>query len=230
MAVPTKDTDLVNFAQNMDTRITATPSAFGLTSSQATVFHGYFAAYLAAYNADQAARAAGIKDKSLTTAKDSAKRTLLGNARELYAFVQASTSVTDANKNLLGVTVRKTTPTPVPVPLVPPRIAVVSCVGHTVRLRFSDPAAPTRRGLPPGVLGVNIFSFVGEDPPAGTTGWHFDGGTGRNTADIQFASTLAPGAKVWFTAFYFNPRKESGPATAPVGTNIPGGSATPMAA
>jgi hypothetical protein len=31
---------------------------------------------------------------------------------------------------------------------------------------------------------------------------------------------VVPGAKVWFTAFWFNGRKQSGLACAPVGTNI----------
>jgi hypothetical protein len=39
------------------------------------------------------------------------------------------------------------------------------------------------------------------------------------------------GAAVWITAFWFNPRKQSGPAAEPVSANLPGGSVSiPLAA
>jgi len=53
----------------------------------------------------------GARSKSLVSAKNAAKDALLPYARELYSFVQASMTVSDANKDLLGVTVRRG-PTP----------------------------------------------------------------------------------------------------------------------
>jgi hypothetical protein len=42
--------------------------------------------------------------------------------------------------------------------------------------------------------------------------------------DVVFPSA-DPGAKVWFTAYWFNERKQRGPAATPAGINIPGGGA-----
>jgi hypothetical protein len=156
---------------------------------------------------------------------------MLSNLRELYASVQAATNVTDANKNLLGVTIRKTTHSPTPPPAVAPGIECVSASGCTVKLRFYDSGMPHRRGLPPGAIGINLFSFVGTAPPtSGSEGWRFHGGTGRLVTDVTFDASLAPGTRVWFTAFFLNRRMESGPAATPVGTNLPGGAAMPLAA
>ena len=60
MPVPTKDSVLVPYCQNWDTRVTASPSTFSLTAGQAAVLHGYVQAYLDAYNAEQAAVASDM--------------------------------------------------------------------------------------------------------------------------------------------------------------------------
>ena len=52
-----------------------------------------------------------------------------------------------------------------------------------------------------------------------------EGNSGRTRIDITFPSGITPGSKVWFTAFWFNEKKQAGPTTTPVGTNIPGGAA-----
>jgi hypothetical protein len=41
--------------------------------------------------------------------------------------------------------------------------------------------------------------------------------------DVEFPADAANGATVWLTAFWFNPRAQSGPACQPISTNIPGG-------
>src|SRR5687768_11246412 len=61
MAVPTKDSELVAYGDNFDTRATATPTAFGLTAPQAAAFNAKYTPFVAAYEALVAARAAGIR-------------------------------------------------------------------------------------------------------------------------------------------------------------------------
>ena len=221
MAIPKKDSDLAAWSINFNTRITATPVTFGLTAGQATAYTTLHAAFIAAYNA---ASADGARSKSLVTAKETAKAALLVYARELYGFVQANTTVSDADKNLLGVTV-KAAPTPVPPPSDPPALDIVSVTGRTVRIRLHDSTDASRRGKPVGVNGAAVFSFVGATPPSGTSTWKFEGNTGKTLVDVTFPDSVAPGAQVWLCAFWFNQSKQSGPACDPMSTNVQFGSA-----
>ena len=221
MAIPRKDAELVAWSTNFDTRITATPTAFGLTAPLATAYATLHDAYVAAYTA---ASNDGTRSKSLVATKDAAKLALLANARDLYQIVQGTPSVTDAQRQDLGVTVRKTEPTPVPAPALAPGLLVKSVSGWTARIRLVDAGDTASRGKPAGVNGASVFSHVGATPPADISNWKFEGNTGRTTLDVLFPSATAPGAAVWLTAFWFNSRKQSGPACAPVSTNLPGGS------
>src|SRR4051812_43180768 len=102
MAIPTKDSDLVSFGQNMSTRITASPTTWNLTASDATQLSTLLAAYIAAYQANKNAVDAGTRSTPLASAKDLAKGDFLSYARDLYTTVQADTTISDANKQLLG--------------------------------------------------------------------------------------------------------------------------------
>jgi len=225
MSVPTKDSLLVPWGSNFDTKVTASPTTYSLVAGQATAFHAAYTPYVTAYNAVATAREAGTRSKVLTATKDAAKATLLRLARELYAIVQDSNSVSAANKEDVGVKVRKTTQTPVPPPAEAPGIAVLATVGNTVKLRLFDVTDPVRRRRPPGTDGAAIFSFVGVTAPTEESGWNFEGNTGVTDISINFPPATPAGAKVWFSAFWFNQRKQRGPAAAPVGTNMPGGAA-----
>jgi hypothetical protein len=143
------------------------------------------------------------------------------------AFVElpaaADGSVTDGQKLSLGLNV-KASPSPIPVPSSAPGLDVVSVSAWTVKIKLHDSTSSAKRGKPPGVSGAAVFSFVGATPPTDIAAWKFEGNTGRTNIDVAFANTLAPGALVWLTAFWFNGRKQSGPACAPVSTNLQGGS------
>ena len=146
-------------------------------------------------------------------------------ARMQQAIGQRFPGTTNTQRSDLGLTVRNPEPTPIPPPASAPNIDVLSVDENTVRIRLHDPANPTRRGKPAGVDGAAIFSFVGDDAPTAEATWRFEGNTTRTAINVTFPNTGAPGSKVWFTAFWFNERKQSGPAATPVGTNLPGGAA-----
>src|SRR4051812_48963721 len=126
MAIPKKDSALLAWSTNFDTRVSASATTFGLTTSQATSYTTLHDAFVAAYNA---VSTPGARSKSLVTAKDIAKASLLALARELYGLVSANTTVSDPNKELIGVNVRKTPPTPVPVPSEAPALDIISVTG-----------------------------------------------------------------------------------------------------
>ncbi len=137
----------------------------------------------------------------------------------LARLVQATPSVTPEQKSELEVTVRDGEGSPIPAPPTPPQIDLVSMVGRTLSIRLHN-GDSTRRGKPAGVAGASVFSYVGPTPPAEIASWKFEGSTTRTTTDVAFAPDLAPGTKVWVTAFWFNPRSQSGPACDPVSALI----------
>src|SRR3954467_15073857 len=106
MSIPTKDSLLVPYSTNFNDRIVANPSTFQLVAAQATAYTALHTPYITAYETMMAARADGTRSKSLTNAKDNAKRNLLTYGRQLYSFVQSNNSVSQANKILLGIHLR----------------------------------------------------------------------------------------------------------------------------
>lgn len=217
---PSREAELLIWAANFDQLITATPVAFGLTAAQATAFGNLRSDFVAKY---ATAVEPTTNSRAAVVAKNESKAALLEGARELIAIVQAFPGTTNEMRAGLGIKVRDGEPTPVPPPSVSPEIDIVSSVMRTVRLRVHNETTLGRR-KPDGVAGALIFSFVGAQPPApqDTHLWKFEVNTTKTTADVQFPSDVPSGATVWFTAFWYNPRGESGPAAAAAHANLPG--------
>jgi hypothetical protein len=128
-----------------------------VTTNQ-TTFNTNFAAHIAAKNGAQAAK----------QAKDEGGSGLTAAIRPLVRRLRASSAVSNAEREALGITVAQGGG-----PIGPPTawggapIASVECgarLQHT--LRFVDETTPTRKAKPPGVLGVEIWNKVGNTPPA----------------------------------------------------------------
>ena len=226
MAVPTQTQALVNWSSNFEERVSASPVTYGYTAGQATQFTGLHNSFITANDAVVAADASGTRSSSLIAARNLAKKNLITFARELYGQCQASLTVPDSAKIEIGITVRQP-PSTQPVPPDEPAIDVLSVAQNTVKLRLHDSTDPARRGKPPLVDGAAIFSFVGDEPPTGEEqgGWKFENNATRTRVDIEFPATVAPGSKVWFTAFWFNEKKQAGPMAAPISTRLQGGAA-----
>ncbi len=230
MAIPTKDVSLVDWSTNTNTRLTSSPVTYGTTAAVATQYDGLHDAFVLALNNLIAARAAGVRSSPLASIKDDAKRDLLAFARPLYKQIQANTAVTNAAKIELGVVVPDVEPTPQPVPNFAPKLFVEKIDGRLVTVRVADPADDTRKRMPAGCDGATIMSFVGETAPTNPTVYKYEGSTSRVTVEILFPETVEPGTQVWLTAFFFNERKQNGPACVAVGAVINYGGSMPMAA
>jgi hypothetical protein len=214
--IPSREADLSPYVLNVSTRATATPTAFGLTAGQATTFAGLVTAWNTAFDA---VRDPGARTPAAIITKNAAKRALIANLRMLAGIIQKFPGTTDTMRSELGLTVPKP-PSPEPVPEISPVVEVVRVNGHTVTLRISDPTSPTRRGKPPQVDGISVFSFIGAEAPVSIDPWKWQGATTKTQFDVVFDATVVPGAKVWFTALFFNRRKMTGPACTPISTNI----------
>jgi hypothetical protein len=218
VSFPDSDAGLLAWSANFLELITATPTAFGLVAGDATsyqIVHDSYASALAACDPAQ-------RNKAATVAKNQARTDLKAKATLLANKVYSTSTVSDSQKVELGIPPRAT-PTSVPVPASAPVLAVLMVMAWTARIRLSA-AGGVSRGKLPGTAGASIFSYVGATPPSDIASWKFEGSCGRVTKiDVNFDNSLEPGTKVWLTAFWFNGRKQSGPACAPVGVNLPGG-------
>lgn len=219
--LPSKDAEFLAWSVNFNQLINAAPTAYGLTVEQAAAYTALHDVYAAAY---QTAVDPITRTKGKVEAKNTAKADLSERARLLAKIVEGQATVTNEQKIDLGINVRKS-PSPIPAPDASPDIDIVSVTGRSVKIRLHN-SDNTKRGKPAGVAGASVFSFIGEVPPSDTAAWKFEGNTTRTVVDVVFDPATQPGAKVWLTAFWFNPRAQSGPAANPVTTNVQFGTQT----
>jgi hypothetical protein len=216
--LPTRESELLTWSVNFKELITATPTLYGLTAAQATAYADLHAAFATTY---QTANDPGTRTPAAIIAKNTAMKDLKTNARQLSKIIQGTPTVTDEQRGLLGLTVPAER-SPINPPEEIPVVEVLERFGTIVRLKLHD-GSGSRRGKPAGVAGATLFSYVGATPPSDVGAWKFEGNTTRTITEVEFAAGTAPGTVVWFTAFWYNPRGQSGPGCAPVSAIIAGG-------
>ncbi|MEM9415894.1 MAG: hypothetical protein AAGA29_10520 [Planctomycetota bacterium] len=214
--IPTRESVLVTWTKSFEQTIAKQPTDFGLTVEQATAYTTAQAAFAAAY---QTANEPMTRSPGNIEIKNTAKDALIALTRELVKIIQAYPGTTNDMRRELGVTVPDLDPTPVPPPSETPTIDVLSVDGWTLNVRLHN-GESSRRGKPVGVKGATVFSYVGDQPPMSVDDWKFEGNTTKTDTKVVFPTTVAPGTKVWLTAFWFNPTAQSGPAATPVSRYI----------
>ncbi len=136
------------------------------------------AAYQNHLTAQQAAEAA-------TRAKAGSRERLESAVRPLVKQIQSLLEVTNGDRKNLGITVVQDPARRVGAPKTAPRVQVLPGGRLTHEVRLSDPATPTRKAKPKGVLGAEVWvSVVDQDDP-----------TPRDLASYTFVS-LATRASV----------------------------------
>lgn len=208
-----------NVAANFNTKVGAAPTAYGLTAAQATALTGLFTAFDAAY---EAAIDPATRTKGKIATKNEKRALLKENLRLLARIIQANPAVTDEQRIDLGLNVRDPVPSPINPPTEPPVLEILSAAGRVLKVRLRPLGAETR-GKPAGVQGASVFTHVGANPPADIADWKFEGSTSRTNFDVEFAPAVPAGSQVWLSAFWYNPRAQSGPACEPVCAYIAGG-------
>ena len=228
MAIPpfpqTKEAELLQWSTAFENTITAAPTTYGLTAAQATA---YAILHTAFSNAYEIAINPNTNSKTNVEAKNTAKQNLLygpGGAWQLVNIVQSWPGINNDLRSTLNIRIPDASPTPVPPPTESPVIDVVSTYGTTIKVKVhqASEGPKTPSGKPDGVKGASVCWFVGENPPADPSLFHFGANTTKNVVDIVLPATTTPGAKVWLTGFWFNNKMQSGPATTPVSIHIPG--------
>lgn len=166
--IPTTDALLVPWADNFSALITASPGSYGLSAGDAATIAAVTASYDSAY---ALAIAGGTRGPSNIAAKDAAKANLIFIDRQFATIIQANPAVTDVQKTNLGITVRKTTRTPIPPPSTSPLLSFVAATPLQHTLTFADQLTPNARLKPFGALSMRlrvwVFTPVTPPPPPG---------------------------------------------------------------
>ena len=216
--IPDADAALLAWALNFSAKVTAEAALLGVSVAQSANLSGLTTAFQAAL---QAATEPSTRTKITVEGKRVAKSNLVTDIRYVAKIIDGQSTVSDATRLALGLNVRKK-PTTIPVPTQVPQIEIGDRQGTSVWLRIHGDDAK-RRGRPLLTAGVNVFSYTGPVAPPDPAAFRFEGQFSRMDVPITFPMNTVPGTTVWFTAYFYNAKGESGPGCTPVPAIIAGG-------
>lgn len=163
--IPAPDADFDAWMANFSTLLTADPTAYGEDAASAlvvqTAYDSWEAAYLLATNP-------ATRTTPTIADKDAERVNLDAAARPVAQRINARTSVTNVQRADLGITIRKTTRTPVVAPATAPEVVLRSQSSGVARVQVRDSTTPTTKAKPAGVIGAEMFvevaAVAGTDP------------------------------------------------------------------
>jgi hypothetical protein len=153
--IPTRDSLLVDWAENFSNKISASPGTYGLTPGDAVAIAALVDGFSDAYAlvADPA-----TKTKPVVAAKDAAKAAMLSGVRPYAILIRNNLGVSNQAKLDLGLTVPDPTPTPIPAPTTSPMLTLIGSTPGQLTLRASDQNTPDLRAKPFGVIALHLFA------------------------------------------------------------------------
>src|SRR5262245_33545805 len=216
---PTRDGLLVTWGNTFASVLTATPTLYGATAPIATAITAKATAFADAY---ATAMEPTTRTRATIAAKNTAKQAFKEAVRPVVRVIYGQTALTDEQIIAIGLRPHDGSATPINPPEEQPVVEVVSVIGRTVEVRLHS-LDTEKRGKPEGVAGASVFSFLGDAPPADVNLWKFEASTTRTIFQMDFPAATAAGSQFWITAFWFNPRQQSGPMANPVSDFLGGG-------
>lgn len=184
------DAALYAGSEAFSTKISATPTAYGLVAAQATAYAALNSTYAAAY---LAATDPATRTKAKIQARIDARDALTAMASNLAKIIDGTSTVTNEQKLDLGLSVRAT-PEPVPQPGTPTSFKVTLNADGSLDLGWKCKNPPGSRGTIYQVwrkIGAGEFTYVGgtgarkfvdSTVPAGTAGVTYQLQAVRSTA------------------------------------------------
>lgn len=157
--IPAADAAFAAFATNFADLVTADPAAYGETAGSALVVQDAVDDFNAAYTL---ATNPATRTTPVIADKDDAKAIAIARIRPMAMRINALSTVTNEQRESLGITVRKTTKTPVPAPVTAPVLSIVDVKVGLNTLSIRDSETPTSKAKPYGVTKAQIFRAVGD--------------------------------------------------------------------
>ena len=160
--IPGGDADFNAWQANFVTYANANLANLGLVILDLTSIFSAQAAWTPSLTAHVAAQA---NAQSARATKDANRTALEVLIRALVRRLQASPSVSDAERAALGITVPDSGATAAASPTTRPLCEVDTSQRLRHTIDFTDEGTPTRKAKPAGVLGAEIWVKIGPTPP-----------------------------------------------------------------
>jgi hypothetical protein len=213
--IPDPDGDFHQWQKNLVDLIAADPAAYGLTPAEATQLTSLQTTWRTAYHSHITAH---NNAQAAAETKEESRDGLESGIRILVRKIQANPSVTDAQREQLGITVPDKIKTPLSEQIVletPPPVIQAKCTGpKTVRIDWYPTQAPGEsEALPQGIDGIGIWVAEG-GIPADPGMWRFLA-MDTNSPYIHNAGNAAT-VTLAYKAQWFDRRKRVGPFCGPV--------------
>jgi hypothetical protein len=159
--IPKKDSELVAWSANFTTQVAANANAWSIPNTEVTALQTANTAFATLHaKADSPA-----KTPIVIAEKNTARQVLKEKIRGLVNFRLKNPVITDAQRIALGLHVRDTTRTPVPVPTTHPEFNIDVLDFRRLKVVFHDQESASK-ARPYGVIGAVIIYAVLDTPPA----------------------------------------------------------------
>ncbi len=168
--LPSQDAELVAWMTNFVTYANANLAALGLVAGDMTPVSTNQTTFNTTFNANIAAQ---NNAKNAAAAKDLARTNLEIVVRTVVRKIQGTPTVTNAQRQSLGISERGTARTPIGIPKSSPILSVDTSQRLQHTIGFVDEETPTSKAKPEGVRGCQIWLFIGAVPSKLPAEYHY---------------------------------------------------------
>jgi hypothetical protein len=223
---PEREVDLITAATTFHDVANVAPTTYSLTAAMLTSLAAKLADFQTKWDTCQVP---GTRTSVAIQQKDASRIDLVSYLRSLTRVVQNAVTTDNAMRAALAIPLRFSGGASIPIPGSAPGLHVVKVYGHQITCRLESQVSEGR-GLPPGVLGAQIYTLISPTPSSDTSIYVPQGLVTRTSFAIEFPSDTPAGSKVWITAQWVNPRGQAGLACTPVPSGIGYEGAEPISA
>lgn len=156
--IPATDSGFASWSTNFEALVAVNFAAYGLTSGQATAYSALDTDYQAKY---ALAIDPGTRTPVTVQDKVDAKVAALALARTLAQEIKGNPVNDNATLALLGITVNKFPPTPIPDPTTFPVLDLLNATPGVHKLQYRDSDTPLTKAKPPGAVQMQLYRAVG---------------------------------------------------------------------
>ncbi len=180
--IPAADGPFQDWLNNFSTKLTASPTTYGLLAGDAVIVAGLYTTWNAAY---LAAITPGTRTSATIAAKDAARAAAEATVRPYAQRIRVNPAVTNLSRVTIGVTVAVFPPTPIPAPLTNPVLSLIRATPLVHVLAYADAETPLTKAKPYGAKFCQVFQTIGIAPAVDPTVANFVGGFSKSPLQIQ---------------------------------------------